>query len=167
MVYSRFEITSEESFVTTTIHNHIDIAATPDAVWDVLADLDRLHEYDPVVTRSAVVGHQREGIGAQRRCDARQGRFFVETVTEWDQPHGLQFTIIDCNLPTRNLTHTYTLDATPSGTRVNQVMRYDTRFGPLGALLNWAMIRRKTDQGIKGFLAGLDTTVTNAPSATT
>ena len=154
--------------MTTTIHNHIDIAATPEQVWDVLADLDRLHEYDPVVTRSAVFGEQRDGLGAQRRCDARQGRYFVETVTEWDQPSRLQFTIIDCNLPTRDLTHTYTLDATPSGTRVSQVMRYDTRFGPLGVILNWVMIRRTTDQGIKGFLAGLNTTVTNAhPSTTT
>ena len=127
-----------------------------------------LHEYDPVVTRSAVVGEQRDGLGAQRRCDARQGRYFVETVTEWDQPNRLQFTIIDCNLPTRDLTHTYTLEAIPSGTRVTQVMRYDTRFGPLGAILNRVMIRRKTDQGIKGFLAGLNTTVTNAhPSTTT
>ena len=154
--------------MTTTIHNHIDIAATPDQVWEVLADLDRLHEYDPVVTRSAVVGGQQEGVGAQRRCDARQGRYFVEAATEWDQPNRLQFTIIDCNLPTRDLTHTYTFETTPSGTRVNQVMRYDTRFGPLGAILNWVMIRRKTDHGIKGFLAGLNTTVTNAhPSPTT
>ena len=105
--------------MTTTIHNHIDIAATPEQVWDVLADLDRLHESDPVVTRSALVGGQREGVGAQRRCDARQGRYFVETVTEWDQPNPGD-------------------DST------------------------------KTDQGIKGFLAGLSTTVTNAhPSTTT
>ena len=148
--------------MTTTIHNHIDIAATPEQIWDVLADLDRLHEYDPVVTRSTIVGEQHAGLGAQRRCDARQGRYFVEAVTEWEQPNRLQFTIIDCNLPTRDLTHTYTLDATPSGTRVSQVMRYDTRFGPLGAMLNKVMIKRKTDQGIKGFLAGLETTVTNA-----
>ena len=153
--------------MTTTIHNQIDIAATPDQVWEVLADLDRLHEYDPVVTRSTVVGEQHEGVGAQRRCDARQGRYFVEAVTEWDQPNRLQFTIIECNLPTRDLTHTYTLEATPSGTRVSQVMRYDTRYGALGTILDRVMIRRKTDQGIKGFLAGLNTTVTNAHRSTT
>ena len=154
--------------MTTTIHNYIDIAATPEQVWEVLADLDRLHEYDPVVTRSAVVGGQHDGLGAQRRCDPRHGRYFVEVVTEWDRPNRLQFAIIDCNLPTRDLTHTYTLDVTPSGARVGQVMSYDTRFGPLGTILNRVMIRRKTDQGIKGFLAGLNATVTNAhPSTTT
>ena len=153
--------------MTTTIHNHIDIAATPAQVWDVLADLDRLHEYDPSVTRSAVVGEQHEGLGAKRRCDARQGRYFVETVTEWDQPNRLQFTIVDCNLPQRDLTHTYTLDATPSGTRVSQLMRYDTRFGPLGTILDRLMIRRKTDNGIKGFLGGLNITVTSSRPTTT
>ena len=83
----------------TTIRNHIDIAATPHQVWDVLADLDPL-------------------------------------------------------------------DAATSGTRVSQVMRYDTRFGLLGAALNKVMIQRKTDQGIKGFLAGLGTTVTHAHPST-
>jgi uncharacterized protein YndB with AHSA1/START domain len=165
-VYSLFETTTEGSFVTTTIHNHIDIAATPEQVWEVLADLDRLHEYDPVVTRSTLVGGQQAGVGAQRRCEARQGRYFVETVTEWEHPNRLQFTIVDCNLPTRDLTHTYALDATPNGTRVSQVMRYDTRFGPVGAILDRVIIRRKTDQGIKGFLAGLNTIVTNAHSST-
>ena len=92
---------------------------------------------------------------------------FVETVTEWDQPNRLQFTIVDCNLPTRDLTHTYTLDATPNGTSLSQVMRYDTRFDPFGTILNRVMIRRKSDQGVQGFLAGLNTTVTNAQSTTT
>jgi hypothetical protein len=48
-----------------------------------------------------------------------------------------------------------------------QVMRYDTRYGALGTLLDRVMIRRKTDEGIKGFLAGLNTIVTNAHRSTT
>lgn len=91
----------------TTINNAIEIKATPEQVWAVLADLDRLAEYDPVVTESVVIGESREGVGARRRCDARQGRFFVEDVTTWEPPSQLQFTIVECNLPTRNLTHVH------------------------------------------------------------
>lgn len=143
----------------TTINNAIEIKATPEQVWAVLADLDRLAEYDPVVTESVVIGESREGVGARRRCDARQGRFFVEDVTTWEPPSQLQFTIVECNLPTRNLTHTYTLEPTTTGTRVTQVMAYDMRFGVIGRLLDGVLVRRKSDQSIKGFFAGLKSTV--------
>lgn len=151
--------------MTTSIHNQVDIAATPTEVWGVLADLD-LDEYDPVVTKSAIVGDEHEGLGATRRCDARQGRYFIEKVTDWQAPDRLQFTIIECNLPTRNLTHSYTLEATPTGTRVRQEMRYDTKFGLLGRVLDWLMIRRASDKGIKGFLVGLNATVLKDLSGT-
>jgi len=151
----------------TIIHNHIHIAATPTAVWEVLADLPRLADYDPVVTTSVLVGDRHEGVGARRRCDAKQGRYFIEEVTEWAPPSRLQFSIIECNLPTRDLTHTYTLEETPSGTRVTQAMVYEMKFGPLGWALNELVLRRKSDTGIKGFFAGLKTTVENEPDRTT
>ena len=57
------------------------------------------------------------------------------------------------------MSHTYTIEPIEGGCRVSQVMRYDMRFGPVGRVLDRAMLRRKTDQGIKGFLAGLQATV--------
>ena len=145
--------------MTTTLANHIDVEATPQEAWAVLADLDRLAEYDPVVVRCAVVGDRHEGIGARRRCDARQGRYFIEDVTAWQPGVELQFTIVECNLPTRNLSHTYTIEPIEGGCRVSHVMRYEMRFGPVGRVLDRVMLRRKTDQGIKRFLAGLQATV--------
>jgi uncharacterized protein YndB with AHSA1/START domain len=145
--------------MATTINNRIDIDATPEQVWAVLGDLDRLDDYDPVVTKSVVVGDLNDGLGARRRCDARQGRYFVEEVTVWDPPRRLQFAIAECNLPTRDLTHTYTLEATATGTTVTQVMAYNMAFGAIGRLLDGLILRRKSDQGIKGFFAGLKATV--------
>ncbi len=69
--------------------------------------------------------------------------------------------IVECNLPTKNLTHTYTLEATSVGTRVTEVMRYDTKFGPFGRLLDRLVLRPTTEKGINGFLAGLAMTVTD------
>jgi ligand-binding SRPBCC domain-containing protein len=148
----------------TTLDNHIDITATPLEVWAVVADLGRLADYDPVVITSTVVGEQQEGLGARRRCNARQGRFFVEEVTVWEPPHRLQFTIVECNLPTRTLTHTYSLKATPSGTSVTQQMQYDMRFGVFGQLLDRLVVRRTSDRGIKGFFTGLKRAVETAPA---
>lgn len=145
--------------MTTTIHHQIAINATPEQVWLVLADLDRLADYDPVVTKSVVIGQTHEGLGARRRCDARQGRFFVEDVTVWEPPHKLQFAIVECNLPTTGLSHGYVLELTAAGTTVSETLAYDIRFGVVGRVLDRVIVRGKTEQGIRGFLAGLKATV--------
>lgn len=38
-------------------------------------------------------------------------------------------------------------------------MAYDMRFGVIGRLLDGVLVRRKSDQSIKGFFAGLKSTV--------
>lgn len=141
--------------MTTTIRNEIDIEATPAEVWDVLADLDRLAEYDPVVVTSTILGDRPSGLGARRRCEVKPRRWFHEEVTIWEPHERVQFTIIECNLPTDNLTHSYTLTPTPTGTNVEQVMKYEMRLGLLGRALNTLIIRRKSDQGVKKFFRGL------------
>ena len=42
--------------MTTTIHNSIDIDATPEQVWAVLADLDGLATFDPFGETSTLLG---------------------------------------------------------------------------------------------------------------
>lgn len=139
----------------TTILNHIDIDATPQQVWDVLADLDALADYDPFVETSTLIGDQHEGVGAQRKCTVKPMNWFQEQVTIWEPVERLQYTIIDCNLPTRDLTHSYTITAYGATTRVEQVMNYEMRGGPAGRLLDRLVVRRKSDKQIKGFFVGL------------
>jgi uncharacterized membrane protein len=141
--------------MTTTIHNSIDIDATPEQVWAVLADLDGLATFDPFVETSTLLGDKRECLGAQRKCTVKPKNWFDEEITVWEPHRRLQFSIIDCNLPTRSLTHTYTLEPSASGTHVAQVMRYEMKLGLVGQALNRLIIRRKSDQQIKGFFAGL------------
>lgn len=141
--------------MTTIIHNDINIEASPEQVWDVLADLDGLAQFDPVVDKSSIVGDKESGLGAQRRCEVSAGRWFNEEITVWEPHDRLQFAIIECNLPTHSLTHTYTLTRSGTGTNVAQVMSYEMKLGPMGWALNKLMLRRKSDQGIKGFFAGL------------
>jgi hypothetical protein len=82
--------------------------------------------------------------------------WFDEEITVWEPHRRLQFSIIDCNLPTHSLTHTYTLEPSASRTHVAQVMRYEMKLGLVGQALNRLIIRRKSDQQIKGFFAGLE-----------
>ena len=145
--------------MSTIINNRIEIVASPEAVWAVVADLERLDTYDPVVTTSTLLDGPTRGVGARRRCEVTAGRYFIDEVNLWEPVERLGFAVVECNLPTTGLTHTYTLRPTAKGTEIAQVMAYDMRFGPLGAVLNALMLRRKSDQQIKGFLDGLKTLV--------
>ena len=139
----------------TVLENSIQIQAEPEAVWSVLGTLDALHRYDPGVKKSELLAGPKDGVGASRRCDLAPGGWFRERVTEW-QPHdSMAFELFECTLPVRRLKHRYTLTAAEGGTLVKQTMEYELKFGPLGWLMDTLMVRRKWNEGVRGFFAGL------------
>ena len=139
----------------TVLENSIRINAPREKVWSVLASLDALDQYDPGIRKSKIVSSQKEGLGAARQCDLTPGGWFKERVAEWRPHEGLAFELFECTLPVRRLKHSYTLTPDSGGTVVNQRMEYELKFGPLGRLMDAVMVRRKWNNGIQGFFAGL------------
>jgi ligand-binding SRPBCC domain-containing protein len=139
----------------TVLKNAVHIEAPPERVWAVLARLDALHEYDPGISTCELRSGRRDGVGAERHCEIEAGGWFRERVTVWQPHRELEFTLYDCTLPVRSLRHHYTLTAEGAGTRVEQLQEYTLKYGPLGALLDAVLVRRKWDAGVKGFFAGL------------
>jgi uncharacterized protein YndB with AHSA1/START domain len=139
----------------TVLRNSVHIDAPPGRVWEVLAQLDALHEYDPGISSSALRGDKRSGLGADRQCDIKAGGWFRERVTVWEPGRELEFTLYECTLPVRRLRHRYTLTSDEGGTRVDQTQEYTLKYGVLGELLDAMFVRRKWDAGVKSFFAGL------------
>ena len=139
----------------TVLRNTIYIAAPPERVWAVLARLDTLHEYDPGISKSAILSKKHEGVGADRQCDIRAGGWFRERVTIWEPNREIEFTLYDCTLPVRALRHHYRLTGENGGTRVEQTQEYTLKYGPIGAVLDALFVRRKWDAGVRSFFAGL------------
>jgi len=139
----------------TILKNTIHIEAQPERVWQALAKLDALHEYDPGIARSAMRSDNRTGVGADRQCDIEAGGWFRERVTVWEPAKALEFTLYDCTLPVKQLRHHYTLLPANGGTRVDQTQEYTLKYGPLGVVLDVLFVRRKWDAGVKSFFAGL------------
>lgn len=139
----------------TVLRNSVHIDASPALVWQVLARLDALHEYDPGIASSVLRSEQHAGVGADRQCDIKGGGWFRERVTAWEPERELEFTLYECTLPVRNLRHHYTLTAERGGTRVEQTQEYALKYGPLGVVLDALVVRRKWDAGIRTFFAGL------------
>ncbi len=139
----------------TVLENKIHIDAPPEKVWSVLASLDALDRYDPVVVKAQIISPERDGPGSARRCDVKPKGYFKERVADWKPHEALSFELFECTLPVRRLKHSYTLIPDGSGTTVLQRMEYELKFGPLGKLMDALMVQRKWDAGIKGFFAGL------------
>lgn len=116
----------------TTLHNEISIAAPRSAVWQALARLEALGQYDPGVKNATRVGETTSGPGAQRRCELRPTGWFVEQVVSWEPESALAFELVTCSLPVSSLRPDYTLTETAGRTALTQVMTYQLKYGPVG-----------------------------------
>jgi len=144
-----------ESVTVTTLQNSVFIEASSEEVWSWLARLDALPDYDPAVASARIESLAHSGLGAERRCELKDGNWFRERVSGWEPERALAFELCACSLPVRALRHSYRLTAEHAGTRVEQRMHYELKFGPFGAALDALFIRRKWNAGIVGFLAEL------------
>jgi ribosome-associated toxin RatA of RatAB toxin-antitoxin module len=139
----------------TVLTNSIYIDAPPERVWIALATLDALHEFDPGISKSELRSDEPQEVGASRHCELREGGWFQERVTVWRPHREIAFELHDCTLPVKALRHHYTLTPERGGTRVEQRQEYELKYGPVGALLDTLVVRRKWDAGIKRFFTGL------------
>ncbi len=140
----------------TTLHNEITINAPVEKIWNILTNLEALQQYDPTVLKSTVTSVKREGLGASRKVDMRDGKnWFKEEMTVCQSHEALTYRLTDCSFPVHSLQHSYRFERIGNQTKVVQVMEYEVKFGLLGKLLDILMIRKQTDSGIKKFFVGL------------
>jgi uncharacterized protein YndB with AHSA1/START domain len=69
--------------MTTTLNHDILIHAPVEDVWRVLADLEAVQHYNPMVSTARYVSERRSGVGATRLCEFKPGGSVKERVTEW------------------------------------------------------------------------------------
>ncbi|MBI1342422.1 MAG: hypothetical protein GC171_05745 [Terrimonas sp.] len=137
-----------------TLYNKILISASPEEIWNVLADPARLDQYDPVTKKSELISKIANGLGAERKCETATG-WFKDKITEFQPYDRLTFTLTGCNQPMKSLLHSYTLKKVGNQTEVSQVMKYTMKFGLIGKLMDVLIGKRESDKQIKLFFTGL------------
>ena len=145
-----------------TLRNEIAINAPVEKIWAVLSDLSLLEKYDPAVLKSEVISVEKPGIGTMRKVYMKDGKnWFEEKVTIWQPNQALTIQLTNCTFPINGLKHSYSFSSGGGITVVREVMEYEVKFGLFGKLLDWLMIKKQSDKGIKLFMEGLKRFVEN------
>jgi len=133
---------------TEVVHSTMVIDASPDEVWNELAEFNEVTGPKPLLLRMGLPVPESctmtgTGVGAQRTCHFSSG-FIRERVTRWDPPHHLNFTVEEVRLPGRHwLSFTgasYTLEETDTGQ--TKVMRTTTLTSTLKPAFYWRFFER-------------------------
>lgn len=140
----------------TTLHHQIRVEAPIELVWQAIAgDLTAVQHYNPTVSTARLLGSQREGVGAARRCELKPKGFVEERVWEWTPNKAVGIEVAASEWPIVFMKWKTELTADGQATLVTQEVNYKLKFGLLGALMDALVMRRKLDGGIRDVFSSL------------
>lgn len=135
--------------ISTVIH------ALAEDVWEALADIGSIHVWNPGVTSSHATTEKASGLGASRHCDLGGGNYLEEEVVHFDQGERLTMRVTASNLPFARADIRFLVESEGSSTRVTVEPEYELKFGPIGAVMDRLLVRRRYEQGMHALLEGL------------
>lgn len=138
------------------ITKRIEINASAEQVWNVLADFGNVEKWAPTVVESHCSGDTQRGIGAKRMLTTSTGEVTEEVIVEWNEgcsftfeiPNGLASVI-------KTLRETWSVEPSPQGTEVIVTMDYDMKDGIISFLLDALAVGRVLKKMLAQNLAGL------------
>lgn len=142
----------------TTLRAERDIAASAAVVWTLLKDFQHIDAFNPNLSRSLHIGDTPlEGVGAERRCELKDGRNWIEErVIDWRPGESYTVEIYAGTMPILDVRTT--LAVLPNGVASRTVMQisYTPKLGLLGGLLDHLLLRRKMTGLMHSVLEGLE-----------
>ena len=136
------------------LRSHLTIQAPRWLVWEALADLEAVSEWNPGVDAVECVSSRRHGLGARRRCFMHPSGWVVESVSEWEPVDSIGFTVENA-APLRSGLGRFVLCEEGSGTRLRAGFDYEVRFGPLGPVIDRLIVHRQLSSAWSSAMAGL------------
>lgn len=131
------------------------IEAPASEVWETLADIGAINEWNPGVRASHVTTELETGHGSGRHCDLGGRNYLEEQVVEFDEGTRLTMRIVETNLPIESADIRFDLEDLGATTRVAVAPEYRLKFGPAGRLLDRLFVRRAYEKGMRALLGGL------------
>jgi uncharacterized protein YndB with AHSA1/START domain len=119
------------------------VAAAPAEVFAVLADFGDIAEWARFIQHSCLLTEQAVGVGTSRRVQMPQ-QTLVETVTVWDEPRRLEYTIGGLPAIVGSVANAWTLTPTATGTTVELTTRIETGRPPHKRVIAKKVLERMT-----------------------
>lgn len=143
----------------TTVTRSVTINDSTMAIWEVLAALDRYHEWESGYVSSAYTSPQTSGRGTMRRVELKSPmgvRYAIHEVTRWEEGSVIAWRATESNFPMlATAEQTVTLRPEVEHTMVENSVTYDLKYGVLGKIADPIMFRRVVVGANEGFLASL------------
>ena len=141
-----------------TLSYKIDIDATPEVVWDIIADFGGVYRYSPGVKHSQTLSSHNQGLGADRICHLAPAGNIKERITEWNEGKSYTLEIYQGKgaPPVKKAYATLALEPGKNdGTVVTASLQYEMKYGPVGAAMDAALFGPFLAKGFTGLLAGM------------
>ena len=135
------------------------IAASPAAVWRVLADFGGIASWNPNLRGSHLLeGSANEGEGAMRQCDLSDGKNWIrERVVAWEEGRSLTVDIYEGTMPLQSASATLGVQPLPDGgSEAWMEFDYTVKMGVLGALMDVVMMKSMMRKNMDRLLEGLE-----------
>jgi hypothetical protein len=138
-----------------SIRHSFDAQCTPAALWEVLADLGSVAQTNPMVSSVVIVGDRRSGLGATRRCSLVPKGMVTEKVWAYEEGRAVGLEVIESDWPIVTMSWKTEIVSRPGGARLEQLLEYKMKFGPIGWLLNTLVMRRAITRNVGEALKGV------------
>jgi ribosome-associated toxin RatA of RatAB toxin-antitoxin module len=140
------------SSVTKTII----VATTPAKAWALISDVSTVQKWHPKVDTSPVLSESSVGIGATRRCNFYDGTSVVEEVVDQEPGKFLKVELSEFSMPLSSASAELGLRSLSSDrTEVSISMEYETKFGPIGWVMDAVMMKSMMGKVFEQVLDGL------------
>ena len=139
------------------------IEAPPEKVWLVLADIGNIADWNPGVVQSKKTTPGEVKVGSCRRCNLGGKNYLNERVISFEPTRTMTIRVTETNLPFAHADIRFALVTQEEGTLVTVSPQYQLKYGALGRILDWFMVRRQYRKGMRGLLHGLKKYVENPP----
>ena len=136
---------------TETIHINAPVAE----VWEVLADIGTISEWNPGVKASRQTTGSEVANGSCRRCELGGRNYLDEEVVLFEPSSNITFRITDTNLPFASADIRFNLMTEGNGTLVEVSPLYELKFGVLGRVLDVLAVSATYRKGMRDLLQGL------------
>lgn len=148
----------------STFSESIVISAPLFRVWNTLADIGRIDEWNPGVVASRKTTPGDDGVGATRHCDLGGKHYLDEEVVEWQPQRALTMRITATSLPLKSADIRFTLAGHGHQTTVTVSPTYTVKFAWIGHVLDRVAVRSQYRRGMANLLRGLKQHIEDGPA---